>query len=63
MPTASDVYRKAIIINEKLVVYLNAMQQVNPEMYAEFANTISVIIAENNETVKRHTKKKPEPVA
>jgi hypothetical protein len=32
-------------------VYLNAMQQVNAEMYAEFANTIKVIIDENNETV------------
>ena len=32
------------------------MKQVNPEMYDEFANTIAVIIAENNETVKRRSK-------
>jgi hypothetical protein len=51
------------VINENLVVYLNAMQQVNAEMYGEFANTIKVIIAENNETVKRRTKKKPGPDA
>jgi hypothetical protein len=60
---ASHVYSKAIFIKEMLVVYLSAMKQVNPEKYDEFANTISVIIAENNETVKRRTKKKPEPVA
>ena len=40
-----------VIINERLVVYLRAMQMVNPEMYDEFTNTIAVIIAENNETV------------
>ncbi len=59
---ATELKKEVVaIINENLVVYLNAMQQVNPEMYAEFANTISVIIAENNETVKRRAKK-PEPV-
>ena len=48
------------IINDKIVVYLRAMKEANPEMYNEFANTVSVIIAENNETVKRRAKK-PEP--
>jgi len=48
------------IINERLVVYLRAMQEVNREMYGEFADTIAVIIAENNEMVKRR-KEKPEP--
>lgn len=58
---ASELKKEVVaVINENLVVYLNALQQVNPKMYAEFANTISVIIAENNETVKRRAKK-PEP--
>ncbi len=49
------------VINDKLVVYLRAMQQVKPEMYLVFADTISNIIAETNQTVKGR-KKKPEPV-
>lgn len=49
------------IINDRLVVYLRAMQQVKPDVYAVFANTISVIIDETNETVKRR-RKKPVPV-
>jgi hypothetical protein len=55
--------KKAVvaIINDQLVVYLRAMQMADPEMYGEFAATISVIINENNETVKRRAKK-PEPV-
>lgn len=57
---ATELKKEVVaIINENLVVYLNAMQQVNAEMYAEFANTIKVIIDENNETVKRRAKKKP----
>lgn len=61
LENASELKKKVvIIINEKIVVYLRAMQQVNVDMYGEFANTIAVIIAENNETVKRRSEK-PEP--
>jgi hypothetical protein len=62
LENATELKKEVVaIINERLVVYLQAMKQVNPEMYEEFTNTIAVIIAENNETVKRRAKK-PEPV-
>jgi hypothetical protein len=61
LENATELKKEVVtIINDRLVVYLRAMQQVNPEMYDEFTNTIAVIIAENNETVKRRAKK-PEP--
>jgi hypothetical protein len=51
------------IINEKLVVYLRAMIQVNEAVYGDFSRTIAQIIADNNETVKKRTKKpQPAPV-
>ena len=63
LENATELKKEVVsIINEKLVVYLRAMQQVNPEMYGEFVNTITIIIAENNEAVKRRAKK-PEPAA
>ncbi len=59
---ATELKKEVIdIINNRLVVYLLAMQQVDPERYDEFTNTIAIIIAENNETVKRRSKKKPDP--
>ena len=61
LENATELKKEVVkIINEKLVVYLMAMKEANPEMYVEFADTISVIIAENNETVKRRSNK-PEP--
>jgi|WetSurMetagenome_2_1015567.scaffolds.fasta_scaffold453704_2 hypothetical protein len=48
------------IINEKLVVYLNAMIQVNETKYGEFAVTVAQIIDDMNVTVKKR-KKNPEP--
>ena len=61
LENASELKKEVIaIINNKIVVYLQAMKEANPEMYNEFANTVAVIIAENNETVKRRAKK-PEP--
>jgi hypothetical protein len=61
LENATELKKEVVaIVNEKLVVYLRAMQMADPEMYGEFANTIAVIIAENNETVKRRAKK-PEP--
>ena len=37
----------ATIINEKLLVYLDAMVFVNPTMYNEFALTVAQIIEDN----------------
>jgi hypothetical protein len=50
------------IINDKIVVYLRAMVQVDEIKYGEFAATIGQMIADNNEMVKKR-RKKPEPVA
>lgn len=64
MENATELKKAVVtIINEKLVVYLIAMKMADPEMYGEFAGTIAVIIAENNETVRRRAKKpEPDPV-
>jgi hypothetical protein len=48
------------IINSKLVIYLRAMQQLNPETYGIFAATCSQIIGGNNEQLKKRQQK---PVA
>jgi len=50
------------LINDKIVVYLRAMEVVDEETYGAFARTIATIIAENNEVVKKRSKKE-EPVA
>ena len=49
-----------IIINDKLVVYLRAMIQVDESTYGDFTRTIAEIIDDNNEVVKKRRKK---PVA
>lgn len=48
------------IINDKIVVYLCAMEQVDPATYAVFTGTFAQMIADNNEQVKKRSKK-PEP--
>lgn len=48
------------IINNKLVTYLRAMQQLNAETYGVFAATCTQIIGGNNEQVKKRQQK---PVA
>jgi hypothetical protein len=56
---ASEIKRDVIaIINNKLVVYLRAMVQVDEAQYAPMAQTIAKIISDNNENVKR---RKAEP--
>jgi hypothetical protein len=50
------------IINNRIVVYLNAMMLVDDAAYGAFGRTVAEIIDENNEMVKRR-RKKPEPVA
>ena len=44
------------LINEKIVVYLRAMEIVDEPAYGSFARTIAEIISENNETVKKRRK-------
>lgn len=50
------------IINEKIVIYLRAMIQVDEPTYGELTRTIAQIIEDNNVIVKKR-KKKVEPVA
>jgi hypothetical protein len=50
------------IINDKIVVYLRAMEVVDEANYGAFARTISTIIDANNETVKKRGKKTYEPM-
>ena len=50
------------VINEKIVVYLRAMIQVNEPTYGELTRTIAETIEENNIIVKKR-KKKAEPLA
>ena len=47
------------IINDKIVVYLRAMEQVNPAAYGVFAATAAQIITDTNEQVKKR-KQKPD---
>lgn len=50
------------ILNDKIVVYLRAMEQVNPETFGVFAGTIAQIIADNNEQVKKRQQKSDSPL-
>lgn len=49
------------IINEKIVVYMRAMEIVAPDTHGAFARTLAQIIADNNEVVKKRRKKAPKP--
>jgi len=44
------------LINEKIVVYMRAMEVVDEPNYGALARTIATIIAENNEVVKKRRK-------
>ncbi|WP_346863111.1 DUF6261 family protein [uncultured Draconibacterium sp.] len=50
--------KKAVvgIINERIVVYMRAMELVEEPTYGDLARTIATIIAENNEVVKKRRK-------
>ena len=50
------------LINEKIVVYMRAMEIVDMETYGTFARTIATIIAENNEAVKKRRRKEESAV-
>lgn len=46
---ATDIKKDVVrIINEKIVVYFNAMQQVSNEFYGELSQTRAQIINDNN---------------
>ena len=61
-PCATDVKKDVLtIINDKIVVYLNAMQQANEALYGELAQTVSQIINDTNEAVKKRSKKEEVP--
>lgn len=63
LENATYIKRRVVnLINQKLVVYLLAMEQVTPETYGSFARTVAEIIADNNEVVKKR-RKQPEPAA
>jgi hypothetical protein len=54
--SASEIKKEVLtIINGKILVYLKAMSQVNPEVYAELAKAVSDIIEEVNQAVKRRS--------
>ena len=58
---ASELKKEVVeLINNKILVYLGAMQQVDPVTFGVFASTCAQIIADNNEQVKKRGKK-PEP--
>ncbi|MGD8782136.1 MAG: DUF6261 family protein [Ignavibacteria bacterium] len=46
----------ALIINEQLIVYLRAMQQVDEETYGSFARAVGQIVNDTNEEVKKRRK-------
>ena len=45
------------IINDKLVPYLNVMEQLDDATYGAYARTLAEIIAANNEVLKKRRKK------
>lgn len=54
---ATAIKKRVIaLVNDQLVVYLRAMEQVDVETYGAFARTVAEIIADNNETVKKRRK-------
>lgn len=59
---ASTVKKQVVsIINDKIVVYLRAMIEVNPDSYTAFAAICTQIIADNNEQVKKRRQKPEAP--
>ena len=45
------------LLNDKIVVYLRAMDQVNAATYGVFVATVAQIIADTNEQVKKRQQK------
>jgi len=60
---ATEIKKKVVeLVNNKVIGYLQAMQQANPDTFGVLAATCAQIIAENNEQVRRR-QQKPEPAA
>ena len=60
---ATEIKKEVVeLVNTKIVVYFEAMQQVNPAIYGALASTFAQMIAENNVQVRRR-QQKPEPAA
>lgn len=60
---ATEIKKEVVeLVNNKIVVYLQAMQQANPDTYSVLAATCAQVIAENNEQVRRR-QQKPEAAA
>lgn len=60
---ATEVKKEVVeLVNNKIIVYLQAMQQANPGIYGILAATCAQVIAENNEQVRRR-QQKPESAA
>ncbi len=65
MQDNATVVKKEVlgIINDKIVVYLRAMEQVDPAAYGVFTGTCAQMIADNNEQVKKRGKKPEQEAA
>ena len=58
LQNATEVKKEVLaLINEKIVVYMRAMEMVDEPNYGVFARTLAEIIADNNEVVKKRRKK------
>ena len=58
---ATTIKKRVVgIINERIVIYMRAMEVVDEANYGAFARTLATIIAENNEVVKKRSKKTEE---
>jgi len=56
--SATDIKKDVLVsINDKIGLYLNAMSQANAAVYGELAQTVAQIINDNNEAVKKRSKK------
>ncbi len=54
--SATEIKKEVVAqCNNKIVLYLNAMNMVNTPMYGELTQAVSQIIADNNSAVKRRT--------
>ena len=63
LANASEIKKTVVtLVNDKLVVYLRAMLQVDETTYGPFARTVAQMIADNNEIVKRRRKKPEAPI-
>ena len=57
LENASVIKKRVVnLVNQKLVVYLLAMMEVNPETYDLFTRTVAQVIADNNTAVKKRRK-------